>query len=531
MGTCNSVRYHFEGVKADSCENASNCLLAPFRIGLGYKIWEANDNSLTIKIASVCMAIFAFTIWLLPTLIGLAVWKISKTHPQNCQKMEKILAQQQKILPAVVQSLMVHTPHTKTIVTQVPVTAPATVDPFVRAETIYKNLATATKADKDAMGADLEAAYTETIGVLSAMNGTFADEKPLLHKLSRILFLEAKRLWAGNMEEILTLFQGAFLLKTTKNAFKDDLNADKIFTSSSSLNSLYKRPVNSKHSFDRMSLFTSYSAKENIKWVTETFPDQIFELAEMINSIGGTYQNISKHKDNLNLLEVYFDTAKGLFQHIDTPDSRWEIACIIYNTGRPIHLLKHPGDVEGALATLKEMDPYLQAEGNSLRAQTKRAQILNICVIERAKLLPTLSPSDKSAHILSFFVDTSKALEIAEQTPGFDIFLKTLFMNNKVKWALECLKDEQAVTTMQKVGVWVEDLLDVMKQNDYDHYYHSIFACNAARYEILNNNQQKAMKYIGLAETICEKYPASSADLQKSISDVQNDYRLKFRIP
>lgn len=529
----NSLRLQFKGVDADPCEKASNCLLGPLRYGLGYRSWDGKINSVTVKVACVCMAIFAVTLWLIPTLIGLALWKISKTHPKHCLAMQKVQAQQQKKLPVIIQVALPHAPESHATSSNEPPASLANFSTILeKAEQVKvllkKSLETPEKSILDALGHDLEAVYAETVEKLSVSNGSYVDDKPLMHILSRTLFLEAERM-EGNVEETLALCQGALSLRILKSSFQRLNEAcGGVFTANSSLE-LLKKHSGSVFNQRLDDLLTR--SKDVVQDVISKWPEQIFDIAEITNSIGKAYLNLAKTKNDCERVEKFLGIARELFSHLDTPDSRWEMAKTFYNTGMRIYYLKNPNDVEGALATYKELDLYLQAEGLSLRAQLLRADILNENVVQRSKHFRQLSATDLLKMHQRCFVDISKAVEIADQTPGFDDSRKIRFMNNKVKVVLQCLYAGLDVATMAEVGVWVEGILNFLKQEKYNHHNHVVYACNAALYEIMNKNQQKAQMHLNLAEWINAKFPSHSVDNARYIKNVFGVYNSKFNIP
>lgn len=70
----------FESDISDNWERVGDFLLCPLQSGFGCTVWDSQKNERTERIANIAWAIFALTIWLIPTLIGLAMYHISKTH-------------------------------------------------------------------------------------------------------------------------------------------------------------------------------------------------------------------------------------------------------------------------------------------------------------------------------------------------------------------------------------------------------------------------------------------------------------------
>lgn len=504
MGSCHSLKIQFEGTQPDNWERLSNCLLAPLRVGLGYKIWDAKTNSTTQKVASVCMAIFAFTLWLVPTLLGLLAWKISKTLPVSYQKMS---AQIQILIPS---SNAIPMPQSH---------CPEINNALAAAEVVFKNFDTASQEEKQKMQHHLGEAY-------KAFHNEYVKEKgklslPLEQQAARIFYLYGILLYGGDMVKAKKLFCLSLALQlghTLERARVRTFVPKPHLTPCNTLEGLLTLDLGITLSVSH-ELLTDSSNEELAKMVLtkNTIQQEAFVFAETMFWVGATYQNIDQYKTILPLFEKYFGLPKLLFAKIDTPESRWKVADIIYNTGRHIHLLKHPGDIQGALATLDEVTPYLDAEGQSLRAQVKRAQIHNITAIEWSKKVPQ-SDTEKKQFLELQYRETLKALKIAESTPQFYSFLKIVFTNNAARIALNCLNAQISVTDIPQIDKWMAIVMKDMEKSNFDHYYHASFVLNAARIEIYKNNKQKAKDLLDHAEVIAKKYPESTKATMEGIA-------------
>lgn len=507
---CISIRVQFENVQQDRWEKGSNCLLAPLRIGLGYKIWDARTNAITAKVASICMAIFAFTIWLIPTLFGLAAWKISKTHQQNLRSMEAVQAQQQILIPNPPAGLYSN-------------------DSLIQAEEIYKKYSNATPNEKIKMRDLLEQAFKE---LKAEKHATTTSSIALEQAAARIYFLYGTFLYGGDMVAAQRMFQQSLALQLSLAIDRAKLRLfmpKTHFLIPASLEALSKVDAPSVTSYmDNLIMKMPDQEIADIIFSNSTNNAEAFDFAKTMFWVGATYQNIDKYLNDLPRFEKYFGLPKLIFKKIDTPDSRWEVACIIYNTGRLIHYLKHPGDVEGALKTLDEMKPYLDEEGQSLRAQEKRAQIYNITAIEQEKIIPK-DDAEKKNLLRSQLDNTNKAFSIADATPGFDSFLRTLFLSNFAYAAYRSQAHFGAIPSSRMVENISADFQEVyrkIEEEKFNHYYHAAFVRKYAEFEAWKRNTAKAKELIDLAESIAKKFPASSGAALEAIAEIRKKWNL-----
>lgn len=564
MDICNAVRFHFKGVKGDGCEKASNCLLQPLRVGLGYRSWDVNSNALTSKTVRVCMAIFAFTIYLLPTLIGLALWKISKTHLQHCQTMKKVLMQQKRILP-VTPVIIPQTPEimddpknvskayssnpvivpsvTSTNAVQLPTSFSVNV-PYVipaklsglleKIEEFNKRLDKLSQTEKNALGIDLEDAYTQTIAEFKAHPDTFIPS--LSATLSRILYLEAKRnmFVNGSKEEGLTLLQGALFMRTLPWDFHTiETSFAQILTLNPSLGSLKKSSVQPNHPFERiMERLMDNPADTNINDFIERTQDIRFQspadlimsIATIIGAIGDTCLKIKKYQNER--LERILDVSKGLFKYLDTPDSKWRIVHLLFKTCRALHLFKHPGDLKGALAALDEIKPFIAAEGNSLRAKGIRINIIDINRREREKLCRTLPHSERIIEYRKSFEEACEAVQIIETIPNYDKKRKWHFLSFRIHYALYCNKTRQNVIAWKEVGSWVDAYMKIMRQENFKYERFILSALDAATYGLRCKPKlvQHALGSYKIALQIYEKFKGTSTHYLKDIEKFERKY-------
>lgn len=70
----------FQNSDQDCWEKIGDCLLTPLHKGMGHSEWNFLWDEQTQRVAEVAWAVFALTLWIVPTLIGLAMYRISTTH-------------------------------------------------------------------------------------------------------------------------------------------------------------------------------------------------------------------------------------------------------------------------------------------------------------------------------------------------------------------------------------------------------------------------------------------------------------------
>lgn len=559
MDTCLSVRLRFEAQNADSCEKTSNCLLAPFRMGLGYRIWNGKTNTLTAKVSSICMAIFAYTIWLLPTLIGLALCKISKTHSYNCQAMQKAQALQQKMLPIVTTTRLSTSvlepikvvPHNviPVVTTQLLVAnitsattvqnAPVTLAPVITTATstvaqtpvnastvtnvqkglpedaissldavksVYANIEKFTLAEMDALKTDNEINYAQTIADLSDCQDTY--HRPLTAKLSRILLMEVMRIRGQRPQEDLILLLGAFAIKLSKVGFKDfEIISNKVFSANSTLQELRKSSSQIKsHPFFILGekLKNDLKDMQHFDCFLKGYSDgELYEFALLFQYIGEAYAEIDEYRNDADLLEKYFHVAKGLFSYLDM-GSRIRIGEMYAKTACYIHLLKHPGDVKGVLGVLDEGCCFFRRSGASQEEELRLFDILiasNQNSFWTRMVNLTLLELDIKLRVNHELI--GHAVCFARSIPGYDNMYKWLY--RQLYSALFCNKKNVSIN-MQEVDDCVKDLFAILKNDNYSKEKYTSALKDMAAYHLLRNNLGEAQTCFLLAEMSCYRF-------------------------
>lgn len=389
------------------------------------------------------------------------------------------------------------------------------------AEKIYQSPSMSTQVSKEAMLQHLSNAYRSFQEIKGRCQHIPSD---LENEASRIFFLYGKCLYGGDMQASRRMFELSLTiqfigLKTLNQAVVPPLLSD-------NLESLPKQfPTDTKTLDPLKDLLINTPRSVIVDTAKTQSKESAFHFAATMRWLGATYQNIDsfRGKENAPLFDKVYGVASDVWKEIALQgddqwkkDCHWEVAQIIYNTERFRHYLKHPDDVKGALDTLKGVEPYLAAEGNSLRAQQLRAQIQNITAREIATLSPA-DPKEKLENLKLCYEAFSKAEQIAASTPEFDPFLRILFLNNKAAQALECLEQGCPVASIDEVRGWMNQVVETVEKEKYNHAYHAGFMANAARCEIYEQRWDNALSYLSKAESITDMYPDSSAETKKKI--------------
>lgn len=249
--------------------------------------------------------------------------------------------------------------------------------------------------------------------------------------------------------------------------------------------------------------------------------DKAFQVAETLRWMGHSYQNINvfNSAEYSPRFEKIYGLAFGILMALNTKDSLWEAGQIVYNTSRFVHRLKADPKTmettEGIQGMLKTMDPLqgiLEAEGKSVRAQTLRAQIKNITMIELEKVKCT-DAKEAIANKKAALVATQEALAIAESTEGFDPFLKTMFRNNVAQRAFELLQLDQPILTPQQIAPLFQKTLAEIESTGHDHSYHARYLLNAAKFECHQKNREGCNALIDKTIQVIKKFPESTKDV------------------
>lgn len=339
---------------------------------------------------------------------------------------------------------------------------------FVRTKERFENLANLKEPEKNALKADIKLIYEKTL------------EKGESKKAAELLYMYGRLIYGGDMEQSSNFTMAAIqaeLTGTFPTKFADIQN----------------------HDFKEIDPLLEKAKKSSS-----------MNVAVYLRWYGHACQNIPNRikKENADRFEAIYGTAIDILKKVNSKDSNWEIGQILYNTTRFLHSFKHPDDVKGALATLAQLVPYLDKEGKSLRAQQLRAQIANITAIETSRLKP------QTPELLKVQYDCYiRASEIAEETEGFDPFLKTLFLSNKARMALE-LHTSAPVATLDEMGNWVEKVVLYIKEQNYNHFYYATFLFNASLIEKARGNSAKQKELLRAAEKVCDKFPNTNGTTQ-----------------
>ena len=251
---------------------------------------------------------------------------------------------------------------------------------------------------------------------------------------------------------------------------------------------------------------------------------QLFELSCILRLLGHACQNIDVLKGQVKRFELIYGLAQQCNQNIidKTPnqqlkkDANWEMFELLYNTERFLLDLqtneedrKKITHVECKLNLLKNLEPYLENEKDSLRATEKLAQLENIRAIELSKI---------AANETDFQVcydHICKAFAIANQTPNFNPFLLNMFLNNKNALALKVKKDN-----FDELSEQMNKVLEHAKEDS--HFYNAIYYINAARLLYKQGKFDDALLMLEKAEKIASDSPENASDNQEAAKELRD---------
>ncbi len=223
---------------------------------------------------------------------------------------------------------------------------------------------------------------------------------------------------------------------------------------------------------------------------------EAFSFARSLRWQLHTEQNLKDLSKNLVRLEKLYGLARAIQEKVNTPDSRWEVAGIIYNGERWLVSQKNPEDIDKALAVLDRLKPFIEEENGSIRSQLVEAQTGNM----RSKLL-----GDKmNALLLERFAETSQAAGVAASlaAQGGDKFLATLFKSNLIKVGLDCLNHNLEVTNLTELNGYANTIWSDMEKDKYSHFYYPMFLMNIAQLSIFQGKSFEASKFLNKAEEV-----------------------------
>lgn len=392
------------------------------------------------------------------------------------------------------------------------------------ADAIY-NSGNLNNTNKQAILRELDVAY-RAMAQLYTRNQQPADFN---EKATKLFFLAGKCYYNADMVKSLHSFQAAVFMSFTKLGIIEDRGQSRIWAHASI--DEYLRGFQS----EPLGMFTDLDTL--VCHSTSTFllekipPEKLLEIGRLFQNWGACCQNIAVFREanpeNTNRFKGVYGFAKTCFEQFAhqthdaalRKDARWEVASLLYNTGRFLHYLEYPGDVQGAMATLNQMLPFLEDEGLSVRAQVKRAQVHNITMIETNKLAEKETVEDtKRAMKAKCYDEVCKAVSIAEATSGFDDFLKHMFYNNKASFALEI-----GVTDYEMIGQCVQKATAYARSEKLNDVYYATYFINAAKLSQRQGNVREALEHLETADQICREYANEGADLQAKVKKLKDE--------
>lgn len=325
---------------------------------------------------------------------------------------------------------------------------------------------------------------------------------------ARLFHLYGRCVYGGNMEASRQYFQMSLAIQLYA---EDTLSRTHLFNELKEWDSLEELPKEQLLSTQVASVILEGPAS-----FESTDAKSAFDIATNLKWLGFSYQNIDRFRHasetNIERINAIYDLAKAIFARIDTVDSRWEVGEIIYNTSPFLHNLRHPGDHVGAAKTMEAVTPYLDKEGNSLRAKSRQAQIYNIQTILASRVPLPENSKEKEEWLKVLSAKATKAVEYAATVEGFDPFLKHNFINVRISCALRCIKEGFPMTDESIIGEWIKTTLSYAQKEKYNHYYHSSYFETAVKFAIYQKKFDLAAQYLDTMEMINRKFPESSED-------------------
>jgi len=419
-------------------------------------------------------------------------------------------------------------------------------DSMARAETIFARFAHASKEERDQLTADLNSAFV-SLKSLKTMS------KEMQCVAVRMFYIYGKVLYGGPMDKSGDMFRTALTIKLLgMNLIGPEeyrkIKPHDVFSVMKMSDTLDAFTDKDRNTFTSNVALYSYIFNKSSKFLLQHNDSNVDALANdpqgylIAQAIADQARanfntdyymviNPSTIGDVTNHFEKTYGLARRVFEKIAkettdpkvAADSRWEVACIIYDSSRFFYQLKqgypeklNAKQVEESIATLDELKPYIDAENGSERAIGKEAQIFNISMI----LMDNLDPNDeieKQNHLKKMYGLVCKALEFSDRTPSLSPFQRTLYKNNKASVALKCLKAGLEVAKSTEIGQLTGEVIKSVESDPYSHYYNVTFLLTGARYNALIGNPTEVERLVKLAEDVKDRCPKNKKKNQELI--------------
>lgn len=249
---------------------------------------------------------------------------------------------------------------------------------LAKAEEIFKTCSLDSQATKENMIEHLNSAYHS----LQSMRKLHEDlPEGYENVASRIFYLYGKCLYGENMHTSRCMFELALTTQLVHLKVLDSSVLPKLS------HNLQNTPVDADtKGFEPLQEYLEKTSQEEIvDYAQKLGQYNAFNFAASLRWMGATYQSNSRCNTPIYkpLYEKAYGSASKIWDAIAPLgdlqwkiDCHWEIAQMIYHTAPFRHYLQNPYDDKGALETLKSVEPYLAAEGNTSRVQELRTQIV-----------------------------------------------------------------------------------------------------------------------------------------------------------
>ena len=243
-----------------------------------------------------------------------------------------------------------------------------------------------------------------------------------------------------------------------------------------------------------------------------------FDIARSLVGLGYSLMNLKVKTPEIveRYIKIYAD-ASDICLHINTQDSHWLNAEIVYNTGRSCYKEREKENktVEGALATLKPLTAMIEAEGETPRALQMLAQIHNIGVMEMLPLVKVNPSILKQMHDLMII-----ACHIANTTPDFNINLRTMFLNNKFAIVFMAHKAGIELASEAELTSWCQQVIQEIQAAGHDFIYHAGYYTNVAAYEHTLGHKDIALKHLVTAQEINQKFDQDNTEVENLRAEI-----------
>lgn len=419
------------------------------------------------------------------------------------------------------------------------------------AEEIFKRLDTASAYDRSKLTEHLQIAYRH-ISLKRERHPYLKGELPkqLEARAARLFYIYGKVLYGGQMDKSAASFKTALTIQLLQDRFsskKDSLN--ELINESEDLETFLSNAEKAKLFDSTEKLLLDYT-EADVKGLADN-PKGYF-VARTIYDLANAQQNMdefrvltatyTKEVASNHFEKVYgfsrkiFETmAKQTSDKETAANCQWEVACILYDGDRWIYKLQlgappklTKDQMQTMLATLDKLKPYLESENGSERAVGKQAQIYNISMIIRTNFTAA-NETENQENLKEMYELVCKANQLADTQPNFTPFQRTLYKNNRVSIARKCAKAGLQVAQPAEMRKWMEEVLETIRLQNYNHYYHVTFLLNGARLAQLEGNSAERDRLLAVAKKVTEDFPKNKKENEELLAEFEAEMKAETK--